>query len=126
VGAGDAPEEFGMNDAPVILEVSPKDGTYFEEGKTIEFSVVVEDPDGDELTVTWKDGDKVIGTGRTLKYSKLGTGLRRISVTVSDGEDSTSEEIRLMIEEKEDSPGLGPVVALAAVLLTGLVVRRLR
>ncbi|MCK4970156.1 MAG: PKD domain-containing protein, partial [Thermoplasmata archaeon] len=75
-----------VNDLPVIEDVSTVDGSKFKVDEKVTFSINVTDEDLDELTVTWKDGDTVLGTGETIVYQKLKPGKHTITVTVFDGE----------------------------------------
>ncbi len=114
-----------VNDPPEIQTVSPEDGSKFQSGEKVTFNLDVSDEDLDELTVTWKDGDTILGTGETIVYSKLKTGTRTITVTVDDGTDKVEQSFTIKVTEEEGSPGPGLVAALAAVVLAVLVqVRR--
>ncbi|MCK4969206.1 MAG: hypothetical protein KAS77_01715, partial [Thermoplasmata archaeon] len=115
-----------VNDAPIIRSVSPENGSKYKEGKVLNMSVDVDDEDGDELTVTWTSDGVTIGSGDTLEYKKLKPGTRTIKVTVSDGEASVEEEFTLVIKKEEESPALGGVFVLLAMLvgLAALMIRR--
>jgi len=116
---------INVNDPPVIEDVSTVDGPKFKVDEKVTFTINVTDEDLDELTVTWKDGDTVLGTGETIVYQKLKPGKHTITVTVFDGEATVEETLEVVIKREEESPGPGLVVALAAVVLAGLVrVRR--
>ncbi len=106
-----------VNDAPVIISVSPEDGSKYKQGKTVTFTVEVTDEDGDDLTMTWTSDGVTIGTGDTLEYKKLKPGTRTIKVTVSDGEASVEDEFTVVITKEEESPALGGVFALLAMLV---------
>ncbi len=67
-------------------------------------------------------GEITMGTGTTLDYKKLKPGTRVVRVIVSDGEDTTEGEITLIIKEGEESPGVGIVVSIAAIMLAGITV----
>jgi len=65
----------------------------------------------------------VLGTGSPLEV-KLRPGEHTITVVVDDGTDQVEDGFVIRVkEEEEGSPGPGLVVALAAVVLVGLVVR---
>jgi PGF-CTERM protein len=115
-----------VNDPPVITDLLPLDGVKYREGKTIEFFVVASDEEADDLTYTWKEGDEVLGTVDFIKYSKLKPGEHTITVVVDDGTDQVEESFTVIVKKEEDTPGFGLVVTLAAVVLTGLAVRRFR
>ncbi|MCK5251729.1 MAG: PGF-CTERM sorting domain-containing protein, partial [Thermoplasmata archaeon] len=90
-----------------------------EKGKKIVFTVTAEDEEGDEVTVTWKDGDKVLGTGSPFEYGKLGAGKHTITVVVDDGTGVTEETFDVTVTE--ESPGVGIVAAFIAMVLASLV-----
>ncbi|MCK5413852.1 MAG: hypothetical protein KAJ35_00570, partial [Thermoplasmata archaeon] len=114
-----------VNDQPVIKSFLPADGTKYKKGKTIVFTIDVSDEDGDDLIITWKDKDKVLGTGSPFEHSKLGKGKRTITVVVDDGTDVVEDSFVVVVKEEKGTPGPGLVAAIAAVVLAGLVqVRR--
>ena len=108
-----------VNDLPVITQVLPEDGKEVEKGKKIVFTVTAEDEEGDDVTVTWKDGDKVLGTGSPFEYGKLGAGKHTITVVVDDGTGVTEETFGVTVTE--ESPGVGIVAAFVAMVMAGLV-----
>lgn len=63
---------------------------------------------------------EVLGTGSPLEV-KLKPGEHTITVVVDDGTDQVEESFVVRVKEMEGSPGPGLVVALAAVVLAGLV-----
>jgi MYXO-CTERM domain-containing protein len=76
------------------------------------------------MTVTWMDGDAVLGTGMSLAAA-LGPGLHTITVVVDDGTESAAVSLDIVVEkEGGGSPGPGPAAALAAVALGALVASR--
>jgi hypothetical protein len=116
---------INVNDLPVITEVLPANGTEIWEGEKVTLSVTAEDEEGDDLTVTWKDGEEVLGNGSPLEV-KLKPGERVINVVVSDGTDQVDESIVVIVKKEEESPGPSLVVALAAVVVASLVAMRRR
>ena len=84
------------------------------------------DEDGDTLTINWKDGEEVLGTGSPFEWSKLGKGEHTITVVVDDGTDVVEDTFTVKVTEEEESPGFELAVALATLVLAGLVVRRRR
>ena len=114
-----------VNDPPVISDILPADGTNVREGKKIVLSIFTEDEEDDELTVTWKDGDVVLGTGSSFEV-KFKPGEHTITVLVDDGTDKVEESFTLIVKKEEESPGPGLVAALAAVVLAGFVMVRRR
>ena len=114
-----------VNDQPVIMSFLPADGTEYKKGKKIVFTIDVSDEDGDDLTITWKDGDKVLGTGSPFEYSKLGTGKRTITVVVDDGTGEVAESFSVVVKEEEGGiPSIPLVGALAAIGIVAAIVRR--
>ncbi len=116
---------ISKNDPPIIRSISPANGTSFKEGKKVSLTVETFDEEGDDLTVTWRDEKGVLGAGSPLEV-KLKPGKHVITVVVDDGTDQVEESLTVVVKKKEASPGLGPVVALAALVLTGLAARRRR
>ena len=110
-------EVLNVNDLPVITDVLPVTGTVYKEGKTIVFSVTTTDEDGDALTITWKDGNEVLGTGSPFEYAKLGKGEHVITVVVDDGTIVTEESFTVKVTEEEETPALGGVFVLLAMLV---------
>jgi PGF-CTERM protein len=113
-------------DPPVIISLQPENGSKFKEGKSITFFVQTFDEDGDYVNITWTSDGKTIATGESFDYDKLKPGTRVVKVSASDGKTTAEAEVTLIIKKEEESPGFGLVVALAAMVLTGLLVRRFR
>ncbi len=110
-----------VNDAPDIVSVGPANGTRFDEGKAVTFTVEAEDEDGDALTYTWKEGDKELGAGSPLVLKDLGPGLHTITVMVSDGDEVTEQSLDIEIMEVDDG-GSGASWTLAAVAIAVIAV----
>lgn len=108
-----------VNDPPVITFLLPENGTKVKKGKTLVLSVTAEDEDGDALSVTWKEGDLVLGTSPSLEV-KLKPGEHKITVVVDDGTGVTEDSFVIIVKEEEESPGSGLVAAIAALGLAGL------
>ena len=111
---------LNVNDVPVILTVLPFTGSTYDEGTTIEFSATAEDEDGDTLTYTWKDGDKVLGTGPVLSTDNLETGERTITLVVEDGEGGTASQ-KLKVEVKASLGGSLMMIIVILVLVAVVV-----
>jgi hypothetical protein len=110
-----------VNDVPVINSISPADGIRFETGETIVLKVNASDEDGDELTVTWMEGDKVLGTSSPFKLSGLSEGEHAITVVVDDGTDSTEDTITVLVEDEGIIRAMGYVVVFIIVLLAAVI-----
>jgi len=126
-----------VNDPPgAILVVAPANHTSVEKGKTITFSVEVDDPDtvlGQVLTVTWtSDVSGVIRTltsaqGLSFTTADLPAGTHRITVSVTDGQFTREAWFELKVTskttpppngEEEPSPLAGPLgIAVIVVVL---------
>jgi hypothetical protein len=63
-----------VNDLPVIKEMFPVNGTKVIEGRKVELSVTFEDEDGDEVSVTWWDGDELLGLRSIGRRDEPGGG----------------------------------------------------
>jgi hypothetical protein len=86
-----------VNDAPVIGEVLPEDGTRYREGEMVRFSAVATDPDGDKLSVYWREGDTELGTGTPFSTQSLSVGTHTITLVVYDGTESTETTLQVVI-----------------------------
>jgi hypothetical protein len=113
-----------VNDAPVVVSVSPVDGTKYAEGKKVTFTVEATDEDRDDLMVTWSSEGKTLGTGTTLDYNKLKPGTRVVKVSVTDGTETTEEDITLVIKKGEESPAFGVLFACLTLLAAVVLSRR--
>ena len=116
-------EVRNVNDDPIIVSVEPEDGTEFKKGKVIVLSASATDEDGDSLTVTWMDGNEVLGTGSPLEI-KLGKGEHTITVVVDDGTDRTEQSLTIIVKEDKESPNIGIVASLMAIGMAGIVAWR--
>ncbi len=88
---------MNVNDAPVIGEVLPEDGTRYREGEMVRFSAVATDPDGDKLSVYWREGDTELGTGTPFSTQSLSVGTHTITLVVSDGTESAESTLQVII-----------------------------
>ena len=111
-----------VNDPPVIAGMLPASGSEHKKGESIAFSVEASDEDGDELTITWKEGDRVLGIGSPLEYSKLGKGEHTITVVVADGTGTAEQSLVVIVKGVEESPGAGIVIIVLSMMLAALVV----
>jgi hypothetical protein len=120
-----------VNDAPVIRNITPINGTMYTEGDEVLFQVSADDEDGDALTYTWMEGGKQLGTGAQLRTSKLRPGRHTVTATVTDGTESVSRSVDVVVGAKAGGGSslgyiLGGVVAavVVAVVVMLLVLRR--
>ncbi len=116
-------EVRNVNDDPVIHDVLPPDGTKYKKGKPILLEVNATDEDGDNLMVTWLDGDVELGIGAPLEV-KLEPGKHTITVVVSDGTEAIEESLTITVKEDEGTPGPGIIASMIAMGLAGIVVWR--
>ena len=82
-----------VNREPKIVTYNPAERFKIKRGQKIEFFVSAEDPDGDELTYTWKTSkfNKIEDDNRHTR-KLLQTGVRDFSVVVSDGDKEVEHE----------------------------------
>jgi hypothetical protein len=112
---------LNVNDVPVILSLSPANGTKYKEGKVVTFSIETSDEDGDDVTVTWMDGDEVLGIGSDLGV-KLKPGEHTITVLVDDGTVEVEKSIIVVVMRKpEGSPGFGFLVLTLALTMAAIL-----
>ena len=89
------PEKNGCpNTAPVVNSVSgPGNVTV---GEAVNYSVEVDDPDGDGVEVSWSNGE----TGRVASYSWSKPGEKSVTVSVDDGFEESSSTVDVRVKEK--------------------------
>jgi hypothetical protein len=110
-------EVVNVNDVPVITSVLPSDGSSFEDGDKIPFTALASDEDGDALVYTWRAGNKVLGTGASLPYDKLGAGTHKITLEVADGNGGiTTSQLTVKVEAALTSSLALPLAAMVAVV----------
>jgi hypothetical protein len=109
---------------------SPEEGQSFKEGKWVDMSVDVDDPDTEDrgdLVVDWYDGDTWLGEGKTFSIRNLRPGTHEIAAVVTDTGDLSSEaKVTIKVEKKEEEPGFGVAVAILAVAIATLAWARVR
>lgn len=119
-----------VNRAPEISEefTMPSSDMVFKEGQEVEFIVIANDPDGDELQYAWTiDGMDEIFYNQTFKV-ELPAGNHTVIITITDGDgDMDTQEFWVIVKPKEsDSPGFDMVLVSLAVLGMVLVASRKR
>jgi len=66
-------------------------------GENVEYSVDINNPDGDSTSVSWSNGE----TGESASYSWNSTGAKTVSVTIDDGYEQRSGELNVQVGEKQ-------------------------
>jgi hypothetical protein len=110
-----------VNDAPEVLGSISINGSVYKEGKKIVFTVDTLDVDGDTLTITWKEGETVLGTGSPFEYSKLSKGKHTITVVVDDGTEAVEETFTVTVKEADENPGFGLVAVVIALIIAVMI-----
>jgi hypothetical protein len=109
-----------VNRKPDVIITSPQAESKYKANEVIEFKADVSDADAsDDLTITWSvDGRPIEDSDAdTLKYS-LKEGSHVIKITVSDGKDVGTDEVKVKVKRKEaQTPGFE-----AALLLMSLAI----
>jgi hypothetical protein len=97
----DCPETPGMpekdgcpNEEPEIVSLDGERNVTL--NNEIEYSVDYRNPDNDDISVSWSNGE----SGDSATYSWNSTGLKTVSVSVDDGFTTVSEEVRVQVGEK--------------------------
>lgn len=111
-----------VNRPPWITLKRPKEGETFEEGTNVVFEADARDNDNETITVQWIEGGEVIGAGSSFATSALEPGRHTITARVVDPHGSFAEaNATFTVEEASGLPGACGPVAVAAVLLGGLM-----
>lgn len=101
-----------VNDPPIVKIIEPRDGSNFTEKDIIKFKCEASDVDkGDNLEITWYDGDKKLDIGASFEAT-LSPGMHNIRVVVSDGKDKSESTVRINVKkvvgsEPVDGDGAG-------------------
>jgi len=84
-----------QNRPPVIDITSPSDGSSFLTGTTVQFTAVANDPENNNLVISWDFGDGSSGLSNTLvpahKYNRAGT--YNVILNVNDGVNFVTDRI---------------------------------
>jgi hypothetical protein len=105
-----------VNDPPVITDLSPPSGSVYEKVDRIDLQANCSDEDGDTVTVTWMDGDEVLGTGSFLRVGGFGAGRHTITALASDGTDTTAQSLEIIVEEDSKTSSSTTYLILLAVI----------
>ncbi|NIP35321.1 MAG: hypothetical protein GWN18_10240 [Thermoplasmata archaeon] len=114
-----------VNDVPILEGLQPMNGTRVSQYRTLRLVATVSDEDGDDLTVTWMRGSKVLGTGNELILKDLDPGEMTLRVVVSDGKAEAEGSLTIVVEEEDGGSlvwwVLGAVLVGVALLVTIMV-----
>lgn len=118
-----------VNRPPVgVRIISPANGTTLQQGKPVIFTAEGTDPDGDNLTFSWKaNGAKFLGSGRSLSVKWLSVGKHTIALEASDGGSTVITVIEVTVSAQGEArrvPGLDIMPILACIALAMLFARR--
>ncbi len=93
---------YNVNRAPRIISKQPPTDFITYKGHLTKLSIEAEDPDNDSLTYTWKFGmfEKYENTTPAIIRRFTIPGMKKITVIVSDGKESTKEEWKAKVIEK--------------------------
>ncbi len=95
---------FDLDQPPVITEILPEDGASFIEGTAIEFSVTWEEPNGEEPSIEWWDGDTLLSEEAVFNLTSLPVGEHDVSVTIQDSHHEVTERVSFEITERPEEP----------------------
>ena len=112
-----------VNRAPIIKGIEPSppsEELRYSDTVGLAFTVHCQDPDGDELTITWKEGGITLGQ-RSVLIQKFSVGHHTITAYVSDGKDTTEQSISFEITKTEqkntDSKTITYLLALVTIVI---------
>jgi hypothetical protein len=111
-----------VNDRPLITTLLPENGTEFYKGDNIVFEVGVEDEDDDELTITWKRGETVLGIGSRFRHSEFPNGEHIVTVEIFDGTVTTEESITVYVWEVDSRSSNLPLIIAILILAVVIIV----
>jgi hypothetical protein len=107
------------NSPPNITNVKPKNGSKYLFDHEVVFTADATDPEGDRLTYTWTEGNRTLGRGSMIVTMFSLPGTYVVTLNVSDGRDSTTRDITIVIVTKlpdqKRSPGFEGLFVLAVV-----------
>ena len=84
---------YNINQPPRITSFAPKGDFKIDITKKAKFEINAEDLDGDELTYIWKFGLlEQYSSGPTMVRKFTSSGIKKVKVIVSDGEDEVEHE----------------------------------
>ncbi len=91
-------------------------------GESVQFSAdASEDRDGDALEYHWDFGDGTTSTELLPNHEYDKAGLFTVTLTVTDGYETSTARVTVYVEEQEQTPGFGPLTTMLALLGAALV-----
>lgn len=90
---------YNVNRAPEIINISPAEEFIAYRNQPVIFEVTAYDPDGDELTYTWKYGlfEKYEGKDAIQRRIFTKAGNKNINLIISDGDKEISHEWNIRV-----------------------------
>jgi len=92
-----------INKPPVLKSIA---NLKISEGETVSFEPVATDPDGDEVEITYSGWMNT--AAYTTNYNDAGTHI--VTVTASDGKQSTSQDVTITVENVNRPPRIIKIV----------------
>ncbi|NOQ53638.1 MAG: hypothetical protein GQ558_03425, partial [Thermoplasmata archaeon] len=100
---------FFLDQPPVIIDVSPVNGSSFINGTAVNFSVDFNEPNGEEVSIVWLlDGSVVLSTEAIFTNSSIPLGEHHVLVRVEDGRFEVVESFEISIIAGPDVGGPPP------------------
>jgi hypothetical protein len=95
-----------VNQPPLITEWSPKDKATIIETQTLDFSIVMVEPDNQTLTVGWFLDEQQVATGNPFVYRTdyKSAGNHTVRVAVSDGTLTATREWQVVVQNLNRLP----------------------
>ncbi len=115
-----------VNRPPVIVSITPPNGTKVKLNERVNFQVSATDPDGDVISVTWKYKDRVLGYSTSYQMVFDKTGRQTMVIVVSDGQTQLYREVTVEVEKPKPAAGpaggpgidmFGPVILLIVIIV---------
>jgi len=113
------------NRPPVLIDVRPKNGSTFTEGKNVHFAAVMQDPDKDTMTYEWREGLDILnkGSGTVSNFNRSFTqGRHTVKLSVGDpaGGGATTT-VNFTVQPKPFEMDLGTYAAIVLIVVVVVV-----
>ena len=92
-----------VNKPPVLKQIAD---ITVNEGETVSFKPVATDPDGDKITITYSGW--MTEASYTTNYDDAGTHI--VTVTASDGKESTSQDVTVIVNNVNRPPRIVNII----------------